>query len=378
MARLGALAFAFLALCAAPAARAAPVRLWEEVALAPLGADADTVRSRLKGAKLQKLRGGRKGMTALRERVSFERHTPALVTWRFIEGKLFEVELQYLKGGRHKKVAAFLKRKFGDGKRHGAVTVFRAGDRRVTFRRVAGRVRITFTSPGVLAEARAARERKKERVAERRRKKGRRKKKREEPPRRKAAPHRTVTGDVEDPALWKVLGVHTGPVRLFEVQLLREGRGIHLVAAGFARTAGVPLAAILSREGGGYRLHHIGIGCAGTPVDARAVDFRFDTRMDVAVYYRDGGRERIALLPFDRSSAGAKFIGGRYAGRNVFGCYELGPNVRALGFADVDHDRSLDLLLGYERPHAGPAHDVYFHQGTDFYFRETRTGMPRE
>jgi hypothetical protein len=373
------LLLAVLILAARPAA-AAPVRLWSEIAGAPMGAGPEALARALRRARLRPVKvRSPPGATALREKVSFERHTLALVTYRFFEGKLYEVELRYLRGGRTRKMAAFLTRKFGSFERRRGARIYRAGGLRVTYRTPGGRVLVAFTHPDLSAQVKAAaRPRRRPPEPDRGKRRGR-KGRREaavEPP-RAPAPRRVVVRRAEDPALWDLLGVRRGPVTVFELKL-REQAAVHLVAAGFTRDAGIPLGAILLRDGTSYRLLYLGKICAGTPVDAEPVDFRLDGRLDVAIHLRDGAGRRIALLPSDPRFAGARLIGGRFGGRNAFDCYPIGAEIQRLDFADMDQDRSLDLVLTYPTPHAGPAHDVYFFQGTDFYFRETRPGLPRQ
>jgi hypothetical protein len=365
---------------AAPSAGAAPVRLWSEIAGAPMGAGPEALAKALRRARLRPVKVRKPpGAAALSEKVNFERHTLALVTYRFFEGKLYEVELRYLRGGRTRKMAAFLAKKFGNPERRRGARVYRAGGLRVTYRTPGGGVLLAFTHPDLSAQVRAAsRPKRRPPEAARRKRRGRkgRRKAAAEPPRLPAS-RRVVAKRRDDPGLWDLLGVRRGPVTVFELKL-RETVATHVVAAGFSRDAGIPLGAILLREGAGYRLLHLGKICAGTPVDAEPVDFRFDGRLDVAIHLRDGARRRTALLPSDARFAGARLIGGRFGGRNAFDCYRLGGEVQRLDFADMDRDRSVDLILTYPTPHAGPAHDVYFLQGTDFYFRETRPGLPRQ
>jgi hypothetical protein len=381
---------------AVSAARAAAIRLWTEVASAPMGHSPSAVRAKLRGAKLKKGRG-KKGRSAYSEKVIFERHTPARVTYRFIAERLYEVELRYLKKGRVARMASLLKKKYSGCKAKGKKVRCASGGMRIALQPSRGHVVVVFSSPKVLAAAaETARKKKKPKAkaeeasddgdedeeaspkaAKKKAKaKGKAKAKKKAAaspePTKRTSPRTIYTDRAQAPALWDALGVKQGPLAVFRVKLRGEKKGSHLVAAGFRRAAGEPLAAILSQD---LRIVHLGPACEGTPFDVRAVDFRLDGNLDAVVTYGEAAR-RLAIVPYDQKFAGAKFIGGRFGGRNAFRCYRTGTDIERVDFADIDYDKSIDLLLTYRHLGAGVVHDVYFFQGNDFYFRETRPGSP--
>ena len=405
---------------------AATVRLWTEVAAAPMGASPDALRKALRGAKLKKVKARGKGRTALTEKVVFERHTPATVTYRFFRGRLFEVELRYLKKGRVERMASLLKKKYGTCKKKGKSVVCAVGGRRIALRPAGGKVVVYFTSPKVLAAALPPKKKPDPEPSDDDEVAPAPAAKPEpvvvavaspaptppaptpptetptKPPPDQddddddevAAKPRAVTGRppgpsrgrvvrerADDPKLWDALGVKSGRISVFALKLAapkrRKKAATHHVVAGFRRDGGEPLAGIVSR-GDGVQIVHLGLGCPGTPSDAKAMDFRLDGTLDVAVFYGARGEpQRVALVPFAQRFAGAKFIGGRFGGRNAFRCYRIGGELEQLDFRDVDRDKSIDLLLTYRHEGAGVVHDVYFFQGNDFYFRETRPGAPQ-
>jgi hypothetical protein len=361
-------------------AEAAPRRLWDELAGLTMGSSLETVKGQLRAAKLKSLKVGKpKGASALREKVSFEGHTQATVTYRFFNDKLYEVALQYLQARRAKKVISFLQKKFGEGKKRGGGFVFSSGGRAIAYRSPGGKPFISFALPEILEEVRAAARPPPPVAKIKAKKKTKERTKAAEPsaPRSPKSKRKIIAQRSEDPALWDALGVQRGPITFFDVPVGGENPTNQLVAVGFTRASPIPLGAIVSRRSSSYQVVYIGPACDGTAEDAEPVDFRLDGSVDIAVHFQSSGEPRLALLPSSTRFASAQFIGGRFAGKSVFACHRLGGDLQRIDFIDVDRDRALDLLLTYKVANEGPVHDIYFFQGADFYFREKRSGIPQ-
>lgn len=143
--------------------------------------------------------------------------------------------------------------------------------------------------------------------------------------------------------------------------------------------------AVIAEKKGDMRLVYRGRICegAGATLYLQAADVRFEGMKELLIASEgEGGKVVQSIVTLDGKARTARYVGGRLAGEQVFGCYTVLPEnhrnaIRGIDFKDIDHDEIAEVRVAYEggvpsRP--DPKIDIYYWQRGGLFFRETVKG----